>query len=247
MAQGRPSLPGAENAPTVRSKRRSLLEIAIPYGLILLVAWTPRPWQKPLWLIAAASVVTITCISFDGLKAMGMRRENFFRSLWVVAAAMLFAAVAVLVAIALHTLHTPQLPASGRPQSDNLLAGPIFFAENFCAYALWACVQQFLLQCFFLLKLLRLLQARYAAATAAIIFAAAHLPNPILTSITLVWGFAACLLFLRYRNIYPLAIAHAILGISIAITIPGPVIHNMRVGLGYLTYHAHKPALSSAP
>jgi membrane protease YdiL (CAAX protease family) len=78
---------------------------------------------------------------------------------------------------------------------------------------------------------------------AAVIFAVAHLPSPILTPVTLIWGFAACLLFLRYRNLYPLAMAHAILGISIAITIPGPVDHNMRVGLGYLTYgHTHKPA-----
>ena len=76
---------------------------------------------------------------------------------------------------------------------------------------------------------------------AACLFSAAHLPNPLLTPVTLLWGFAACLLFLRYRNLYPLALAHAILGIAIAITIPGPVDHNMRVGLGYLTYgHAHK-------
>jgi hypothetical protein len=77
---------------------------------------------------------------------------------------------------------------------------------------------------------------------AAGIFSIAHLPSPILTPITLIWGFAACLIFLRYRNLYPLAMAHAILGISIAITIPGHVDHNMRVGLGYLTYkHAHRP------
>ena len=56
---------------------------------------------------------------------------------------------------------------------------------------------------------------------AALLFALAHLPNPILAPITLIWGLAACLLFLRYRNLYPLMIAHAILGITIAITIPG--------------------------
>jgi membrane protease YdiL (CAAX protease family) len=67
-------------------------------------------------------------------------------------------------------------------------------------------------------------------------FAFTHLPSPILTPVTLICGVASCLLFLRYRNIYPLALAHAILGISIAITIPGPVDHNMRVGLDYLTY-----------
>jgi membrane protease YdiL (CAAX protease family) len=85
-------------------------------------------------------------------------------------------------------------------------------------------------------------------AVAATIFAAAHLPSPILTPITLIWGLAACLLFLRYRNLYPLAMAHALLGITIGIAIPGPVDHNMRVGLGYLTYaHTHRPAPSPQP
>jgi len=85
--------------------------------------------------------------------------------------------------------------------------------------------------------------ARSAAAAAAIIFAIAHLPNPILTSVTLLWGFAACVVFLRYRNLYPLALAHAILGITLAISVPGPVVRNMRVGLGYLTYgRTHRPA-----
>ena len=66
-----------------------------------------------------------------------------------------------------------------------------------------------------------------------------HLPNPILTAASFVWGLAACLLFLRYRNLYILAITHAILGITLAMTVPGPVIRNMRVGLGYLTYPAN--------
>ena len=96
----------------------------------------------------------------------------------------------------------------------------------------------------FLPRCLALLNGKVSAALlAGVLFSLAHLPNPILTPITLFWGFAACLLFLHYRNLYPLAIAHAILGVTIAITIPGPVDHNMRVGLGYLTYgHTHRQA-----
>ena len=123
----------------------------------------------------------------------------------------------------MHTLHVP----------DGLLA----FIETYCAYAVWTGVQQFLLQGFFLLRFLRLIpEPQSAALAASVLFASAHLPNPVLMPITFFWGFAACLLFLRYRNFYPLMIAHAILGITVAMTIPGPVDHNMRVGLGYLTY-----------
>jgi membrane protease YdiL (CAAX protease family) len=249
MVEGRASSSGSENSVVLRSKRRDVVELAVAYGLILLVVWTPRPWQRLLWWVAAASIVAITCVSFDGLRAMGLRRANFFRSLWVVGAALLVAATAITVAASLHALRLPGPPATGLGRWGGLPGGPILFIKNYWSYALWAFVQQFLLQCFFLSRLLRLLpNPKYAALLAAVIFALAHLPNPILASVTLIWGFAACLLFLRYRNLYSLAMAHAILGISIAITVPGPVVHNMRVGLGYLTYgHAHRPLRSPQP
>jgi membrane protease YdiL (CAAX protease family) len=230
MTEGNTAFPGEEDAAPQRKKIRVFLELAVAYAMILTVCWTPRPWQRLLWWAAAASIALMTTISFDGLQEMGLRKTNFFRSLWVAGVALLLAAAAVVVAARLHTLRVPGTVA--------------LFVETYIAYAVWAAVQQFLLQCFFLLRLLRLLpNANFAAVMAALIFALAHLPNPILTSVTLIWGFAACLVFLRYRNLYPLAIAHAIFGITIAITVPGPVDHNMRVGLGYLTYgHSHRPA-----
>jgi hypothetical protein len=155
-----------------------------------------------------------------------MSRKNFFRSLWIAGAALLLAIATVVLAAQLHTLHMPP--------------GILAFIETYWAYAIWAGVQQFLLQCFFLLRFLRLLPTRRSATLAAAgIFALAHLPNPILTPITLLWGLAACFAFLRFRNLYPLAMAHAIFGITVAITIPGPVDHNMRVGLSYLRYGRH--------
>jgi membrane protease YdiL (CAAX protease family) len=235
MAEGAVTAAELENAVPLRSKGRVLAELLIAYGLILLVIWTPRPLQRTLWWVAAAAVVVITGISFDGLDAMGLRTKNFFRSLWVVGVALLVSAVTVAVSAALHTLHAP--------------GSPIAFIATFAGYAIWTFIQQFLLQCFFLSRLLRLTpDPKLAALMAAFIFAVAHLPNPILTAVTLIWGFAACLLFLRYRNLYPLAMAHAILGITIAIAVPGPVIRNMRVGISYLNYgHQHKPTPSLKP
>jgi hypothetical protein len=43
-------------------------------------------------------------------------------------------------------------------------------------------------------------------------------------------------MFRRYRNIYPLAIVHAMLGLTVAITTPDSLLHHMRVGIGYLRY-----------
>jgi hypothetical protein len=210
-----------------RSGRRAAIEIAVGYGLTLAVVWTPRPAQRFLWVVAVVGVSIIVWRSFAGWKAMGFTATNFVRSLWIAGAALLLASGAIGVAAHMHTLHLPP-------------GGVLTFIGTYIAYAIWACVQQFLLQGFFLLRVLRVIpKAPVAALGAAALFAGAHLPNPVLTPITLIWGFAACLLFLRYRNIYPLMMAHAILGITVAITVPGPVDHNMRVGLGYLMYNPY--------
>jgi hypothetical protein len=216
---------------------RPLVELCIGYGLILATIWTPRPYQHWLWWIASTWVVLTTVLSFPGWAAMGFRRGGFVSSLWVVFAAGIVSASAIIVAIHLDTLRRP-ISARG-------------WVLTFGGYTLWSFVQQFLLQGYFLFRLLRLMpRQEWAAVAAAGIFSAAHLPNPILMPITFVWGLAACFVFLRFRNLFPLAAAHAILGITVAITIPGPVVRNMRVGLGYLRYHAPHPpppALEASP
>jgi hypothetical protein len=156
---------------------------------------------------------------------MGFRRGGFVSSLWVVVLAALLSGAAIAVAIQLHTLRIPH--------------GLMGWVLAWGGYTVWSFVQQFLLQGYFLFRFVRLLPRReWAALAAAGIFAAAHLPNPLLTSVTLVWGIVACFVFLRCRNLYTLMITHAILGVSLAITVPGPVMHNMRVGIGYLRYRA---------
>ena len=207
-----------------RVRERALLDLVLAYGLILATIWTPRPLQQYVYMAAAAWIVVSTWRSFPGWNILGFRTGGFWRSSWVMGAALLLAVAAVTVAVRLHTLREP---ISGR--------GLIM---TFGGYVVWSFAQQFLLQGYFLHRFRQLLSSDSAAALAAAgIFAAAHLPNPILTPVTLIWGLCACFVFLRYRNIYPLAVAHAILGICVAITIPGPVVHNMRVGLGYLRYH----------
>ncbi len=180
--------------------------------------------------MAAFGIAIIVWRSFDGWAAMGFRTANLWRSSWIVVAAAALAAAAMLV--------------SARARTLLVVDGVWIFPETYGAYAVWSAVQQFLLQGVFLLRFLRIVNRPWQAAlAAAVLFSAAHIPNPILVSLTFIWGFAACALFLRYRNLYPLMIAHAILGITIAMAIPGPVVHNMRVGRAYLNYrpHLHAP------
>lgn len=218
---------GTATAASAKSKPHDLLELSVGYVMVLLAVWTPQPLQAVFYWSGLAWVALATAMSFDGWGVMGLRFSGFLRSLWVVGAALVLACVAVCVAGWLHTLHLP--------------GGPILFVKRYSGYSIWAFLQEFLLMDFFLLRLLRLLpgKKKMAVMAAAGLFALAHLPNPILTPATMLWGIAGGLLFLRYRNLYTLAMAHAIFGICLATTIPTAINHNMRVGLGYIYYRPH--------
>jgi CAAX prenyl protease-like protein len=207
-----------------RSAQRDLLELAVGYGLILATVWTANPTQRILYWLAFAWIVATTWARREGWTALGLGRKGLLQSLWIIGVALLFSALAIFIASRTHRLHR--------------LHGPTPPLLHGWGYIVWSLMQQFLLQSYFLLRLLRLLPGKAAPIiVAAGIFSLAHLPNPILTPITLVWGVAACMLFLRYRNIYALGVAHGIMGLCVAVTVPNSLHHHMRVGLGYLRYH----------
>ncbi|HEX6497047.1 MAG TPA: CPBP family glutamic-type intramembrane protease [Acidobacteriaceae bacterium] len=220
---------GSSTAATVQAssgsdeRRRAVVELTIAYVLIQAVLWTPRPWQARIYFVAAAFVAWATWRSWAGWNAMGWSRRNLLRSAWIIGAAAAVAAVAIACAARIGTLHVPPTPT--------------LFVKRFIGYIIFACIQQFLLQDFFLLRFLAAGCApRIAIFAAATIFALAHMPSPILSVLTFLWGLAAAAWFLRYRSLYALAIAHVILGVTLATCIPGPIVRNMRVGLGYLKY-----------
>lgn len=218
----------SQAATTGHSTQRDLLELAVGYSLILATVWTPNPAQRVLYWSAFAWIVGTTWARRDGWTALGLGRKGLLQSLWIVAVALGLSAIAIYIAGRTHTLHRLHGPT------------PIFL--HGWGYIVWSLMQQFLLQSYFLLRLLRLLPNKTSAIIAASgIFALAHLPNPILTPITLVWGAISCVLFLRYRNIYALGVAHGIMGLCVAVIVPNSLHHHMRVGLGYLRYHQRNP------
>jgi hypothetical protein len=204
------------------SKTRDAAELAIGYVLILLAEWFPNSAaQRFLFWVTLAWVVVTTILARPNARTLGLRPSNA-RSVWIVPAIVLLGALSVWMASQLHTLHGFSIGGlMGRVRG----------------YIVWSLLQQFMLQNYFLLRLLRLMPSKSAAvATAARLFASAHIPNPVLMLATLLWGIAACTLFLRYRDLYSLGVAHCLLGICIAVTVPAHIHHGMRVGLGYLQY-----------
>jgi len=215
---------GLTSPNRARFARRDLLELVVGYGLILATIWTANPTQRILYWLAFAWIVATTWARRDGWTALGLGRKGLLQSLWVVGVALVLSAGAIFIAGRTHTLHR--------------LHGPTPIYLHGWGYIVWSIMQQFLLQSYFLSRLMRLLPGKTAPIIVATgIFALAHLPNPILTPVTLVWGAISCVLFLRYRNIYALGLAHGIMGLCVAVIVPNSLHHHMRVGLGYLRYH----------
>src|SRR5258708_15629812 len=158
---------------------RDLAELIFGYGLILVALWTPRFPQLVLTSLTLAVTVLIVlarrnkfkaqdsfrgCNAFDGQEddSLGLGLRGLIPSLWILPAALAFAALSVFVAESGGTLHYLY-------QGDAL---------HISGYVLWTLYQQFLLQDYFMPRLPRLLtNEAVAIALSAVLFAAPHLPN----------------------------------------------------------------------
>lgn len=202
---------------------RDLIEIILGYGLILFVIWMPEFPQRILSPVALIFTLTVVLARRPSLNELGLGRRGLASSFWILPAAIVGAVASMLVAKELGTLHP-------------LYKGDL---KHIAGYVLWTLYQQFLLNDYFMPRLTRLLASEGAAVgLSAVLFAAAHLPNLPLTAATLVWGAISCALFRRYHNIYALGLAQGLLGLCFAICVPDALHHHLRVGLGYLRYHA---------
>lgn len=199
-------------------------EIALAYALIEAALWTEGD-ARWLWSwVATAWIIGVTILRRPSLRALGLAAAGLRRALWVVPAAAVLAAAIVLAGHLAGTLHSLTL-------RRGLYLGVL-------GYLFWALQQQFILQSFFFLRLESLLgNGKKAVLAAALLFSLAHVPNPVLTAATLVIGLVFCELFRRYRSLYPLALAHALLGLAVAVAVPEAVHRHMRVGIGYLNFH----------
>lgn len=210
----------------VSSRKRDLLELIFSYGLIIGIIWSPERVQVILTPIALVVTLPIVLLRGYSRDQLGLGTGGLARSLWILPAAAVTALAGIFVAARLGTLHPLYKPG----------------APHVLGYILWTIYQQVLLQDLFLDRLLRLGASEASAITlAGTMFAAAHLPSPLLTVATLMWGILSCALFRRYHNLWMLGLAQGLLGICFAICVPDVLHHHLRVGLGYLRYHPVPP------
>jgi len=194
--------------------------------MILFVLWMPEFPQRILSPVALLVTLAIVLARRPCVDDLGIGHRGLAPSFWILPAAIVVAIVSLLVAKRIGTLH------------------PLYKGDfkHIAGYVLWTLYQQFLMNDLFMPRLTRLLASESAAVgLAAVLFAAAHLPNLPLTAATLIWGAISCALFRRYRNLYALGLAQGLLGLCFAVCVPDALHHHLRVGLGYLRYHGTQP------
>jgi hypothetical protein len=204
------------------SRARDLTELILGYGLIVGIIWTPEHLQRFLSPIALLFTLSVVLARRQSREDLGLGWRGLIPSLWILPAAVALAGLSILAAAKVGTLHPLYKPD----------------VAHISGYVLWTIYQQFLLQDYFMERILHLVSNQATAVMlAGTLFAAAHLPNLVLTAATLVWGIVSCALFLRYRNLWALGLAQGLLGLCFAICVPDALHHHLRVGLGYLRYH----------
>ena len=204
-----------------QSHFRDWAELLIGFTAIMTVLWLPTHDQLIFGPIALLAPLGMVLTSRPSWEELGLGLRNFIRSAWILPATVGLTVASVLVARRLGTFHP--------------LYAPDF--AHVGGYVAWTVYQQFLLQVYFMPRLTRVLGSESAIAAAAVLFAAAHLPNLSLVLATLIWGAASCLLFRRYQSLYVVGLAQGLLGLCFAVCVPDAMHHHMRVGLGYLRYH----------
>jgi len=201
---------------------RLLLEISTSYFLLELALWTPQGPLAIVWMMVTTAAIVIFALRGSySIEAMGLGIPKFQATGLVLALGL---ALGVGVSIA------GELTSASGPVHQ------LSFSTSW-QYAIWAFVQEFILQSFFFLRLETLLGGRWAVLAAAGLFSAAHFPNLLLVMLTFPMALLFCQLFRFYRSIWPLGLVHAALGLTMAASFSDTTLHHMRVGIGYLLLH----------
>ena len=198
-------------------------QIVVAFLFLEFALWEPRLETRNRWVgLAAIVILVLVLIDRASLERLGLRLPKTFGASVVLGIS--FATVVFLVTM-VHWAGG-EVPANPTWPSLHLA----------WQYVVWALIQEFILQSFFFTRCEELFGSSAAVWVTATLFAAAHLPSPILTTFTLMGGLFFCEMFRRYRSIYPIGIVHGALGLTIAMTMPDSLLHHMRVGIGYLRY-----------
>jgi membrane protease YdiL (CAAX protease family) len=204
----------SEQAPGLQW--RAGAEAALVFALILLYIWWLRFRYPYSWILILGLVAASHVIRGEAFGALGFRlvREGFARLAPAVA---LISIVLLAIGLIFHTI---------REVSWQLAVSSIVL------YCFWGLFQQYVLNGYFVNRFAEFLPRRpqAVAALAALCFSLAHTPNWFLMAIALPGGYLCARIYMKYRNLYFLGLAHGIIGFLIYLVAPDSISHHLYVG-----------------
>ncbi len=210
---------------TDHARTRAAIELGVLLLTLLLLIWLPgrhtfgRPLVNVGMMIVAGVMVIILRMGRPCLKGFGLRPASWHAGLWSIT---LFTLASVLL-----------LALIGRItgcQGDVTLTN-IWWLKNWQVQI----IQQVLLNVMVAPRVAILLgqNGRWASFYSAGLFALLHLPNPILTPLTLLAGFFWAEWFRRHQNLPAVALSHMVLGWATFYFLSSEILFLMRVGIRY--------------
>ena len=223
--EGSPTTPAGISAQTARSitTRADSLQVARPrelgwiaaveafvvFGLIIGYIWRFRSTRPASWLAILAVLILSHAARGETSLTLGFRRDNLEACLRAVMPFLLLAALSLLTfGMVFRTFR-------GIRPGEAIM--------GIVAYSIWGLFQQYLLNGYFVNRLTGISDAAPPGAVAllaAALFAIAHLPNSFLMVVTMIGGYFAAKVYLRYRNLYVLGFAHGVLGFLLSQSLP---------------------------
>ena len=199
-----------------------VVETTAGFAFIMLYIWRLRFTAPRSWIFILGFFVLSHILRGERAASLGFRWGNFQECVETMAPALLLLALSLIACgVLLETIR------------------PISLQYGFMclvAYCPWGIFQQYLLNGYIANRLLAVASARYVPLISGAIFAGAHLPNWFLMMVTFVTGYYSTKVFMRYRNIYFLGLAHAVIGTVLFVVIPDSISHHLTVGPGFFLH-----------
>ena len=203
-----------------KSRAAIALRLLFPIALLEVALWSPLPLGVLCGVCAIWYITWQLWQAASDALSLGLDLRGLLRESWLLGTTLLLASATIAVAYFSGSLHR--------------LWGLQHPWHAVVAYACWAFLQEFMLQCF-CLRMLRALVSRVSSLLlSGVVFAVAHLPNPSLTFVTFFAGVAFTAIYARKRNLYVVALIHAVLGLTLAVSAPDAWFHGLRVGRSFL-------------
>jgi hypothetical protein len=204
---------------------KALFEALGVFTMIMLYIWWVRLYSAWIAAPVLGFVISTHFTHGEGARWLGLGWKNFRAAVPVVMPWVGGVSLALLGAgILFRTVRQTTLRQA---------------ALSMVAYVVWGLFQQYMLNGYFVNRFAEFQGkpgGNFVPLTAAALFALAHLPNWFLMPVTFLGGYVCARVYLRYRSLYVLALAHGIVGFFLFLVVPDSVSAHFLVGPRYVIH-----------